>query len=32
MMERIVQMIVVLVACVALFATAYDLSFVTELP
>ncbi len=31
-MERLVQMIVLLVACVALFATAYDLSFVTELP
>jgi hypothetical protein len=31
-MERIVQMIVVLVACVAVFATAYDLSLVTDLP
>lgn len=31
-MERIVQMIVVLVACVAMFATAYDLSLVTDLP
>lgn len=31
-MERITHMIVVLVACVALIATAYDLSFVTDLP
>jgi hypothetical protein len=31
-MERIVQMLVVLVACVAMLATAYDLSFVTDLP
>lgn len=31
-MERIVQMLVVLVACVAVLATAYDLSFVTDLP
>jgi len=31
-MERIVQMLVVLVACVAMLATAYDLSFVSDLP
>ena len=31
-MERIVQLLVVLVACVAMLATAYDLSFVTDLP
>ncbi|SIR72785.1 hypothetical protein SAMN05444841_10867 [Enterobacter kobei] len=31
-MERIVQILVVLVACVAMLATAYDLSFVTDLP
>ncbi|STQ59796.1 Uncharacterised protein [Pseudescherichia vulneris] len=31
-MERVIQMVVVLIACVALFATAYDLSFVSEIP